>query len=197
MEYRYEIKVDEDPVNPRDDYHFGTMVTAHRKYSLGEHSVSSPREVIEKIVTLLSDELTKPFYRDIDEATDKQLQSYIDRNALERELHLMDHGNLSISTVPFNDRWDSGRIGTIFVSKQKAAEEFNKQKIGPSTRQQAINLMKQEVASYDNYLNNEQYYFCIFNEEDDCIDSCSGFENEEDCKEEAESMLKYYKEKND
>lgn len=40
----------------------------------------------------------------------------------------MDHSGLAMQTTSFNDPWDSGQVGWIYVSKEDALKEFGGEK---------------------------------------------------------------------
>ena len=71
-------------------------------------------------------------------------------------LYLMDHSGISISASDFGDRWDSGQVGWIFTSKEKAESlgvEWDEKKIRES--------MTAEVETYNKFLTGEIYGIII------------------------------------
>ena len=79
-----------------------------------------------------------------------------------------------MSTTDFNDRWDSGQVGIIFVSQKKIKEEYEVDSVDPVLRLQVEELLKGEVAEYDAYLRGECYCYELY-EDGDLLDSCGGF----------------------
>ena len=71
----------------------------------------------------------------------------------------MDHSGLAMQTTSFNDPWDSGQVGWIYVSKEDALKEFGGEKMIGAIREKAEDLMRSEVAAYDSYLRGECYGF--------------------------------------
>lgn len=67
-------------------------------------------------------------------------------------VYMLDHGGLTLSTTKFNDRWDSGKLGIICVSKIDA-----KKYVIPNFEEAAENYLK----LYTNYLNGEIYSITI------------------------------------
>lgn len=152
---------EESPESPREWDNVGTMVCFHNRYNLGDKtnlnqdSFNSWEELKEYLVEELKAEVILP-------------------------LRLYDHSGISISCgteYPFNDRWDSGCVGFIYVTKDKLNEEgINKE--------DAEKRLKGEVETYDQYLNGDIYGFqlveltnckcCSHNGEVE-LDSCWGF----------------------
>ena len=89
-------------------------------------------------------------------------------------LYLMDHSGLAMQTTSFNDPWDSGQVGWIYVSKEDALKEFGGEKMTGAIRKKAEDLMRSEVAAYDSYLRGECYGFELY-KNGELSDSCWGF----------------------
>ena len=94
-------------------------------------------------------------------------------------LYLYDHSGITISTGPFNCPWDSGQIGYIYVTKEAIKKEFNRKIMSKKLEQKAIDIMRSEVNTYDDYLTGSVYGYVIEptdeNKEINCDDSCWGF----------------------
>jgi len=135
------IAIDNDPESPRVCDNFCTMVCFHKKYVLGdeEHGYKAEK-----------------FYSwdDLKESIEK-----IEDVAVILPLYLYDHSGLSIRTTPFEDKWDSGQIGYIFVTKAKICEEFSitDEEITEEIVDKAKKILEGEVQIYDNYLNGNVY----------------------------------------
>jgi hypothetical protein len=150
--YTIEIWRDEMPENPREWDTFGTMVCFHGRYDLGDkHNFS------------------------IDEA--KELAQSEDVISL--PLYLYDHSGITMSTecvYPYNDRWDAGQVGFIYVTKENIRKEFNVKRISPAVMQKAFDLLRSEVKLYDHYLCDDDYGYSItVVETPEVIDSCGGY----------------------
>jgi hypothetical protein len=133
--------VDPDPVHPREDFdHLGTMVCFHRRYSLGDidHGLS------------------------LEEA--KELEARDDVISL--PLYLYDHSGLTMNTTGFSCPWDSGKVGFIYVTKERAEKE------GVPDPEA---LLRAEVKEYDQYLRGEVYGYRVLDEAGKELDSCWGF----------------------
>jgi len=166
------IKQDTDPINPREGEDLGTMVCGHRNYNLG-------------------DVQWRPEYA---ETLEEGVKEYLKTKSLNINdviwlpLYLFDHSGITISTTPFNDRWDSMSVGFVFVEKKKIREEYTWGRITPKRTSLIKEYLNSEIELYDKYITGECYYFNVTEDEegDDVIDSCCGFYSEKDCKEAAE-----------
>jgi hypothetical protein len=174
--YKMEIFQDESPANPRTEWdNLGTMVCFHGRYNLGdEHDYDS-----NDFDTW--EELKKLIIKDHDPAVILPIYMY-------------DHSGITISTSPFGCRWDSGQIGFIYVSKQRAIEEYGFKRMSAKMKERITNYLDGEVDTYDQYLTGEVYGFDIM-EGDEVIESSSGYYGEEYAIEAANDMLKYYNDK--
>lgn len=155
---RYFLSVEHDDVvdSPRTSMdNLSHMVCWHRRYDLGD----------------------KHSFADTDELTDwlKEQEDQGDK-VFCRPLFLLDHSGLSISTHDFNDRWDSGCVGTVYVLKfelEKAGFTFK-----DNWENVAKGIIEDEVEMYDQYLRGDMWGFRLFEIDGDDweeVDSCWGF----------------------
>jgi hypothetical protein len=159
------IYADTHPTDPRADYdHLGTMVTWHDRYTLGDDQpAESPTE-----------------WRD---AHDGDIAAIL-------PLYLYDHSGLTISCSAFTCPWDSGQVGFIYVTKEKARAEFGDDIMVPVGHRnsggvngmapgfnvaQLEKYLRGEVEEYDHYLTGQVYSFVIEDSDGDIVDSCGGF----------------------
>lgn len=180
---RYKIKViqDSDPSSPREDDNLGTMVCFHNRYKLGdEHN-----------------------YRSGDYSGWTEMK----KDIIKREnvgvilpLYLYDHSGITMSTNDFNDKWDSGCVGFIFVSKQKMLKEYGGKICTKQLKERVKTYLEGEVETYDQYLRGDVYGFEIWKlskkkkREKKMIDSCWGYYGEDYCMTEAEACVPEQKE---
>lgn len=155
---RYFLSVEHDDVvdSPRTSMdNLSHMVCWHRRYDLGD----------------------KHSFADTDELTDwlKEQEDQGDK-VFCRPLFLLDHSGLSISTHDFNDRWDSGCVGAVYVLKfelEKAGFTFK-----DNWENVAKGIIEDEVEMYDQYLRGDVWGFRLFEIDGDDleeVDSCWGF----------------------
>jgi len=175
-DYKIKLVSDDCPESPRDWCNLGKMVCSHRNYNLGDEQ-------------LKNSSFQEYFYNlcDIDEETPtEKAETILKENIVILPLYLMDHSGLSINTCGFSCPWDSGQVGFIYCTLEKALQEFtvtNKEEgweaitvnFGKSLKQQILEVLEYEVQIYDDYLRGNVCGFEIHNEEDEIIDSCYGF----------------------
>jgi hypothetical protein len=173
--YTMEIFVDHFPSNPRTEWeNMGTMVCFHNRYRLGDkHDYNS---------------------NDFDswEGLEKQIIKDHDP-AVILPIYMYDHSGITINTTGFSCGWDSGQIGFIYLSKEKARKEYGFKRLTAQIKDKLTKYLTGEVEIYDNYLTGEVYGFMIM-EGEEVIESVSGYYGRESVEEEANSCLKYYNE---
>jgi hypothetical protein len=136
------IAIDNEPESPRQCDNFGTMVCFHGKYNLGDD---------------------ENCYRDERFNSWDELRDEIERNenpGVILPLYLYDHSGITMKTHPFNDRWDSGQVGFIFVSEEKIREEFSiddNDVVTDEVLESAKKILEGEVIIYDQYLTGDVY----------------------------------------
>ena len=88
-----------------------------------------------------------------------------------------------MKTSPFSCGWDSGQVGYIYMTKERAKEEGLKD---------PFKTLEHEVKEYDHYIVGNCYGYTIEDEDGDFLDSCGGFLGYEDfAEEEAINMANY------
>jgi hypothetical protein len=155
--YTIEVYADSDSLNPRTDLdNLGRMICFHRRYTLGDRhdfsagNYSSWDENEAEIGKELGAVLILPIY-------------------------MYDHGGITISTSPFSCPWDSGRVGTIYATKDDILEAFGKKKLTKELLAKAEKILEGEVAVYDQYLRGEVYGYTIRDEDGLVVDACGGY----------------------
>lgn len=97
-------------------------------------------------------------------------------------LWLYDHGGITMRTAPFG-RWDNTIVGYIFATPDKMKAEG-------VTPERALEILRKEVETYDQYLTGDVYAFLITVEDTgECLDSCNGFYGEQHAMEEGMAQL--------
>jgi hypothetical protein len=203
--YYAEIVIDNDPgESPRDWDNLGTMVCFHDRYNLGDIVGTGRRVEYGKGENTFSDS--------------EEFVNWVEENkndiAVILPLYLYDHSGISMSCghdYPYNDRWDSGQIGYIFVTKEEVKKEYSAKICTAKVKKLAENCLRGEVENYDQYLRGEVYGYRLYrltlddgmelddndNPEDygEELDSCYGYYGLDDLKKEITSTIKYYQEK--
>lgn len=106
-------------------------------------------------------------------------------------LYLYDHSGITMATHDnFPDRmWDVSHVGFIVVTEEKLREEG----LGDRPREEILEMLRNEVKTYDQYLRGDVYRFeivetakCSLGEVHEThVDSCAGYYSEEECLEAA------------
>lgn len=192
------VKIERElyPDNPRDYGNSGQMICWHRRYNLGDEHNYDVDDFIECLACEWDSEaedklcrLDNAFDRlvdrgcnnglSFDEAVDyankwikPRREDVIDK-ALDRgiilPLYLYDHSGLAMSTGPFACPWDSGQVGYIVCSPESLRTDFK------DNWELAEKCLKGEVATYNQYIGGDVYGFVVYDDEDEIVDSCTGF----------------------
>lgn len=157
--YRIEIHYDQyGGESPRDWDNAGTMAIYHRNYDFGDKLEFSNTD-------------------DLDEYLASGLVYAL-------PIYMYDHSGVSIRTSPFGCRWDSGQVGYIYMTKEKAKAEGLANPLA---------TLEHEVKTMDSYLRGEVFGYQVYDAEDQELDSCWGFIGDMNyCIEEAISVADYY-----
>lgn len=150
VEYKgYQIKIFQDfnPGSPRDWDNLGEMICFHSRYNLGDKHSYTVDEL--KALVKRPDVLALPLY-------------------------LYDHSGITMSTTPFSCPWDSGQVGYIIVTREKALDEWGRKKMSKDLRKRVFDVLRSEVEAYDQYLTGEVYGYEIETDDDE-LHSCWGF----------------------
>lgn len=165
------IYQDECGESPREWDNLGTMVCWHNRYNLGDVQLGDRNFV-----------KGKPYFYDIDD-----LNEFLKENKdklIVLPLYLYDHSGITMSTsnrrYPFNDGWDSGCVGVIYVTYETIREEYGWKVITRARQEQIKEYLRNEVEVYDDYLTGNVYGYEVFcdnhdPEHEESIDSCWGF----------------------
>lgn len=161
VEYTLEVEQADWVDDPRNENNLCTMVCWHRDYRLGDkHNFDNSDEFMQHLYL----DVTGKHWCDDHESDDwqdvyKELQTT--NLVLIKPINLYDHGGLTVSTsncYPYNDRWDSGVVGFIYVTKKTIFEEC-----GNITEEnwleRADKYLEGEMKTYDQYLRGDVYSF--------------------------------------
>lgn len=113
------------------------------------------------------DELFSRFNRDaiLEDLTTTELHGLLQESddIVLMPLWLYDHSGISMSTshtYPYNDRWDSGQVGWIYLTKERFLSETGYEEV--QWPEKACEMLQAEVVIYDQYLRGETYGFQVF-----------------------------------
>ena len=165
------IDFDDCPINPRLDSNLGIMVCFHERYRLGDkHDINSN-----------------------DFSSWEEMKNFITKEKkgiVILPLYLYDHSGITMKTTGFSCPFDSGQVGFIYTTKEKVNECFGfKQRFSKQRIEKVVNSLIAEVETYDQFLTGQVYCFKIYDENENLVDSCYGFYDEDECLKEAESYV--------
>lgn len=159
VRYTLEVEQDEGGQSPRDWDNLCTMTCWNRHYDLGDkHSFNNPDEFMQHLYL----DVTGTHWCDDHESDDwqdvyKALQET--DLVLIKQINLYDHSGITVSTsngYPYNDRWDAGCVGFVYVTKKTIFKEY-----GGITeenwKERADTYLEGEMETYDQYLRGEVY----------------------------------------
>ena len=117
-------------------------------------------------------------------------------------LYLYDHSGITMSCGPFNCPWDSGQVGYVYCTREAILKEYNAKRVSGKMRKRVADVLKQEVATYDDFLTGQVYGYEVFaideeadedgdEAEGELLDSCWGFFGLDYCKQEAKEVAEY------
>ena len=151
--YALMVQPDDILISPREvDEHFGTMACFHPRYALGDsHRYMEKDDFLREMYldTVGHDEAGLKRYEHMvnivssrfrhgpkteERAVDDAMLKVISEKYITLPLYLMDHSGLAMQTTSFNDPWDSGQVGWIYVSKEDALKEFAGEKMTGALR---------------------------------------------------------------
>ena len=164
--YTIKIEQDTDPLNPRTYCeNLGSLACFHQRYALGDPDLG----------------ITLDDCRKIERSS----------NYISLPVYLYDHSGLRINTTGFSCPWDSGRVGIIYVSKERAGKELGWKRLTKTRVEQIEQYLRNEVKEYDQFLSGDVWGYTIEDNHGQKLDSCWGFYGQEYCIAEAKSYLDY------
>lgn len=175
------LHYDEDACNPREDDNLGTMYCSHRRYNLGDVQVSGPEDGLTKMMENHAPQwLKERFQRWLDsyEDNDKTWQYWheqLEANSVMLPLYLYDHSGITINTTGFSCPWDSGQVGYIIMSLEKARDEYSAKRVSSKLRERLCGYLKGEVQTYDDYLTGNVFGYTVETPDGEEIGACWGY----------------------
>lgn len=158
------IFTDDSPESPREWDNLGTLKTWHRSYDFSDDDAPN----------IDSDDFEEW-------AKENDVALYL-------PVYMLDHSGVRLSTRDFCDRWDSGQVGYIWVTRDKLRQEYGQARITKALLKKAQAVLQGEIETLDQYASGDVYGFVI---ERPCkcgscgdthaehIDSCFGFYGQE------------------
>ncbi|MCX7759464.1 MAG: hypothetical protein N2169_07670 [bacterium] len=167
--YRIEIHVDLEAELPHYCMEFlGTIAIFHRDYRLS--SSDMPFDTPEQFIEWAEKE--KPLYLDI---------------------YMYEHSGIRLSTSPFYDPWDSGKIGWIYASKERVLQYFGRKKLSRKLIDKAYHKLESEIKMLDDYVTGDVFGYIVYDNKGEMVDSCWGFYGREAIRKEIKILKEWLK----
>lgn len=111
---------------------------------------------------------------------EKDKKALEDRGYIVLPLSVYDHSGVSIYIGGKCDPWDSSQIGWYIVSREDVRKEYGVKRISHKLLEKVKNILDSEVKTFNHYINGEVYTFTLKHNDEE-VDSCGGFyENDDD-----------------
>lgn len=167
---------DDMPTDPREFEQDTNMICFHPHYKLGDENDFRDDEDFWK--SLLEKFALEYKLEEEEDISTNQIRELVLPHIEILPLWIYDHSGISIScgtrSYPYNDPWDSGQVGYIYIEKTKIFSIYPNATEG-NWRSLADQLMISEVKVYDQYLTGDCWGYEIFDEDLEEIDGCYGF----------------------
>lgn len=159
------------PESPRDWDNLGTMVCWHRRYNLGD---THQYEDTLHMLTQLANYTPAAPMGGVEHWEKERIRALFERYYIILPVYMYDHSGVSLSTSGYGDRWDSGQVGWIYVSKEDVRKKYNVKRITKKIRLLVESVLKAEVEVYSQYVSGDVYGYTLYVDDEE-IDSCWGF----------------------
>lgn len=102
-------------------------------------------------------------------------------NVISLPIFMYEHSGCTIKTGPFSCPWDSGQIGYIWISKEKAAKELRGRNQKPIKRwtpkqvKRVRDLLDGSIRTMDMWMTGDVYGWVVEDESGEHLESCWGY----------------------
>ena len=90
-------------------------------------------------------------------------------------VYMYDHSGVTIRTIPFECKWDSGQIGFAWITRSQAKTVFNRKNMSKKLLADLNKIIVNEVQTYDDFLTGSVYVVEIENPDGEVVDACGGY----------------------
>lgn len=184
------IERDADAESPREWDNVGTMVCWHSRYNLGDEQPSVSYQdyrigMVEDVEPGFEAMLERLEHnwpstnwdaegtKEYQELVEAKIEARLEKYYFVLPLYLYDHSGITMNTGGFSCSWDSGQVGFIYVSKERAREQYGFKRLTKERVQKVYEYLDNEVKTYAAYLEGDVYGYVI--EGQDIDDSCWGY----------------------
>lgn len=194
--------------SPRNCDNLCNITTYYRNHSIGDIKNCSLEEMYNNIIQTLCEEaggldklsddllaeLDNNLVIDVYSALVAAIEKEMDKYFIWLPIYLYNHSSIAISTQPFNCRWDSGRIGYIYMTKAAAQDSFAS---APAVLLKHVyELLTDEVKTYNQFINGDVYRWQVLLKDSNnnwfIENSCGSYYNEAACEADGVNAFFYY-----
>lgn len=176
--YTVNIAHDEIQGNPFDECNLGTFVAFHKRYNLGTTQDTYKNENYNSWSELKKDIIKR------------------ENPVVILPVFMYDHSGLSFKIGSFQGllpqghaEFDSGQVGYIFVSREKAVGEYGCKRFSKKQVEIITNVLKGEIKEYTAWVNGWIYCYRIEDDAGKYIDSGRGYTDMDTLREDAISVI--------
>jgi len=180
--YTIEIKQDTSDMTPRDWDNLATMYYRSRNWTLGDTIIPE---------SYYSDKHGDTMYVDDYDSFVGWITETVGEIAVILPLFVYEHSGITMRCYPFSDRWDSGQVGWIVVTKEDIRKNWNTKRVTKKLIADAKRIAENEVKTFDQYISGDVYGYMVNDPEGKSVDSCWGYYGYDDTLKEAQSVVDY------
>lgn len=164
----------------------GTVYTeVRKKFSLAvmiDEDATDPRDHWDNLTTILYKNGNQYQLGDQEASDDDILDIKSNPEYIVRDVYIHEHGNISLRTKPFNDRFDSGCSGIIYIERERLKNENLSEK-------DVDGIFNSELKTLEQYCNGEVYFYNVLDKYGEVVDSIFCIYGLENCKNAARESL--------
>jgi len=155
--YSYTIKQNNYTENPRAWDNFGTCIFRGKYSHLGDNHELD----FSNCCSWKNEE--------------KVIKKHYGKNCIIIPVYAYIHSEMTISTSPFSCSWDSGRLGSIVVSRATIRKEYGVSRVTKDILKRAIQHLESEITLLNQYITGDIWDFDITDDEGKLVESCNDY----------------------
>jgi len=155
-EHEIQVCYDMNPESPRKWDNLGILAFFHKKYNCGDKVDFKSKdfngwdEMEHHIRTKLNGVVILP-------------------------VCMYDHSGQTIYIGTQHDRWDGGRVGFIYATRNDVLKEYGAKKITAEMKEKAKKLLEGEIDVMDDYIRGDVYGYKVLDAHGEELDACWGY----------------------
>lgn len=151
--FKIEIWEDENCPNPRENDNLATIACFHRRYDIGDKHPYS-----------------------IEEIAEAERTGFLDgKKIIHLPVYGYDHGGMVLDTKAFSCPWDSGKLGIVFVTEERAREELGWDRLNAARRERIAITLGMEVRELSKWMQGDTWGYTVTNTDTGEEEECGGY----------------------